>query len=495
ELLEQYRQTYPYRINAERYDRMRADLLDSLGRPLEALIARRNADIAASWGIPNLDILVVSNDTIRFSSANAFIHTGQLLQAHEQFRTLLNLYPKSGFAPAALLGLAQINYSYGQSVIASEYLDTLEGRFPHSPSNSFAEHLRPELLMKTEKYSTARSVLTRLIENSDDQDSLFHYRMQRTVCLYRLNRLQEARTAARAFYNDFRDHTDLNSAKAVFHLEKGRSLEKSGHPKDARKEYRIVTRDYRTTEWVDDAAYFNGLSLVASGEADDGIAALERFIEDYPESQYVPDAYLSLGLTHYDAERYPEAVAALQRVCENDSTQLRTGSSGLWLTAFEVLAKVYRDLRFWDASIRLVRDYMELFPNAPDLLDRRMDIGQYYLQLGEWDEAIQYYRPLLSLADAEQEAEIQYYIGEAYFNSGDYRTAILEYLKVKILGRRTRLDWGVTALYQVGLCYEALEEWAGAARMYRQIIAERGGTSNYGRAAQRKLDALPEGGN
>ena len=231
---------------------------------------------------------------------------------------------------------------------------------------------------------------------------------------------------------------------------------------------------------------------MAGGDVDEGITALERFLEDYPESEFISNAYLSLGLSHYDAEQYPESVAALKRVWENDSVSQQTGSYSQWLTAFEVLIKVYRDLRFWDASIRLVRDYIERFPNAPDLLDRRMDIGQYYLQLGQWNDAIGYYRPLLPLANAEQEAEIQYYIGEAYFNSGDFRTAILEYLKVKLLGRRTQLDWGVTALYQTGLCYEELEDWAGAARMYQQIIAERGGTSNYGRAAQRKLDALPE---
>jgi tetratricopeptide (TPR) repeat protein len=207
-------------------------------------------------------------------------------------------------------------------------------------------------------------------------------------------------------------------------------------------------------------------------------------VEDYPDSELKWSALLSLGLAAYKAEKYPEAAVALRRVWESPD------AAPVHHTAFDALVTVYKDSRFWDAAVSLSREYLKRLPDSPDEVDRRMDIGWFFLQMGQWDDAIHQYRSLLPLPDAEREAEAQYYIGESYMAKGEYRTAILEFLRVKILGRKTKLDWGVTALYQAGICYEKLGESEGAARMYRRIVDETGAASNYGRTAQKRLDDL-----
>ena len=229
------------------------------------------------------------------------------------------------------------------------------------------------------------------------------------------------------------------------------------------------------------------MSLLTQGKLKEGAAALDRFVEDYPDSELKWEALLSLGMAQYRVENYPEAAAALNRIWSSED------AGPAWKSAFEILITVYKDSRFWDAAIRLTREYLRRFPDTPDNIDRRMDIGWFYLQIGEWDEAVRQYRSLMPLADAECEAEVQFYIGEAHMAKGEWRTAILEFLKVRVLGRKTKLDWGVTAIYKAGICYEKLGESEGAARMYRRIIEERGPTSNYGRTAQNRLDALVSG--
>jgi tetratricopeptide (TPR) repeat protein len=341
--------------------------------------------------------------------------------------------------------------------------------------------------MDLDRFEEARDVWQSLTRNAEISDSLILFDAQSVVCLYRLNRTTEGRDAARDLYKKHKNRSDLDEFKALFYLEKGRAADRVRNFKEALEQYDIISDKFSSTEWVDDAQFARGLSLLEAGDIKGGSAVLQRIPDDFPESNLRWGALLALGAVQYREGGYPEAAAALNRVWENDDAHEQ------WHDAFGLLLRVYKDARFYDAAIRLNRQYLQRFPDAPDLTDRRMDIGWLFMQLGEWDEAIRQYQPLLPMADAESEAETQYYIGEAYQAKGEYRTAILEFLKVRILGRKTKLDWGLTALYKAGNCYEKLNDNEGAARMYRKIIDETGATSNYGITAQKRLDDLKAG--
>jgi len=484
DFLIEYHNKYYYLLDPEIEAQITASLLDSLEKPLKALKTREYANAIAKWGQPELNILSIPNESGRFRRAQAYFKSDSLYRAALEYRSLLNMTPHGEFAAQSLLGLVRIYTSQGFSEIAISYLDTLELRFPYSDAASYGEHIRPGLEFGLERYSEARKGYLTLSERESEPDSIFYFTTQSVVCLYRQNKLEEAFKSAKELYKKFKKREDLDNVKALFFLEKGRSYDRVRDFENARKLYAIVQNKYLLTPWVDDAAYASGLSFIAQDRFEDSAVILELFKENYPESNLIPDVQLSLGLTYLRAEKYDKAIITLKQAWEDLLTKR------VWMPAFRLLMDVYRNAHFWDAAIKLNREYLSRFPNAEDILDRRMEIGQLYLQIGEWDEAVRHYRPLLETADAERGAEIQYYIGEAYQNKGDYRTAILEFLKVPVLGRKTKLDWGVTAIYQTGICYEELGDIDGATRMYRQIIHKTGATSNYGRTAQKRLEGL-----
>ena len=489
EWLEKYSADYPYLVIPELHERLKADLLDSLDRPLEAITARQLALTASNWEIPELDILDAPDESAHYYRGMANMRAltrsaSHIRKAREEFRTLLNLNRKGRYAAGAMLALAQLHHTMDDSKTALAYLDTLNRSFPTSAENKNGMLLRPVILMVIGEYNAAIVKWRELISIENNQDSLFSYRVKVVICYYRLGHLEEARQTAKLLYKDFKVRDDLDQYRALFFLEKGHALDRIRQFDDARKQYKTIIKSYAFTPWADDAAYGTGWSMIQSGEIEEGVAELNRFIENYPNSSLVQDAYMAIGLANWRVEKYSEAVSALNKVWQNEN------ASDLWQQTFKALITVYRDARFWDAAIRLTRDYIDRFPEAADKLDQQMNIGWFYLQLGQWEDAVRYYKPLLPIADAEREAEVQFYIGEAYMSNGEYRTAILEYLKVKVLGRKTKLDWGVTALYKAGTCYEKLGEPENAARMYRKIIAERGETSNYGITAQKRLEAL-----
>lgn len=484
--LQRYRQLYPYRVDAEQVGLLEADLLDLLDRPIDALAARQQADAAAGWGRPKIDLLLLPPPNIRLERASAFRRAGRFAQAAEELSIVLNSQPAGELAAPALLELALVEEGRQNPQGALLLLDSLSIRYPGSPSSQRGDLEKPGLLMALSRFQAAEAAWAVIAGRTSDPDHLFECSVQQIVCKYRQDKLEEARKAALDLYKRFKEHNDLDQTKALFYLEKGRSLDRAKRYVEAREQFATVRDKYPLTISADDAAYALALSFASEGRRDEAAKLLERFVADYPESPLALEGWLSLGLAQYQLEKYSEAVTSLKRVWD------ARGAERLWQAAFEALATVYRNLRFFDAAIRLSRDYLDRFPDAPDALDRRMDIAQFYLELKEWDEAVRQYRPLLPLADAEREAEIQYYIGEAFLGKGDYRSAILEFLKVKVLGRKTKLDWGVTAIYQAGFCYEKLGDYEGAARMYHKIIEETGESSNYGRAAQQKLDSIPK---
>lgn len=485
DLLVRYRRLYPYCVDVAKLGFLQADLLDKLERPLESMAARKVADDAVGWGRPALDILRIPPSSIRLERAVAFRRSGEYPRAAEELNIILHVATDSETVSRATLELAYVEKGRQNPQGALMLLDSLSRNFPDSKSAQQASHLRPELLMSMGDYKASIRALEQLAAPGTKPDSLYDVGIRRIVCLYRLDRLDEAKKEAGDLFKKFKERPDLDQAKALFFLEKGRSLVRGKSWKDAREQYTTVVEKYPFSRSADEAAFASAVSFVEEEKFDEAAKALDKFIADRPESPLNLDALLALGLAQFQIEKYSESVSSLKRVWDS-----RDGKR-LWQTAFEALASVYRNLRFWDALIRLNRDYLERYPEAPDALDRRMDVGLAYIELKEWDEAIRQYRPLLPLADAEREAEIQYYIGEAYQGKGDHRTAILEFLKVKILGRKTKLDWGVTAIYQAGACYEKLGDNDGASRMYRKIIEETGADSNYGRAAQQRLDSLP----
>lgn len=483
--LQRFRRLYPYSTHPEEELLIEADLLDALDRPIEALTARRKADALAAWGRPTLDILELPPPGIRLERAIAFRRAGDYPRAAEELSIILNIEVNPDITAKAIYQFALVEKGRQNPQGALTYLDTLTYRYADSPEAGFGRRLLPELLISMGNYEDAAEALVHLQLESQEPDSLYSLSVRHIVCLYRLSKFEEARKEATDLYKKYKDRQDLDQSKALFYLEKGRALDRDKKYADAREQYTLIRDKLPLTVHAPAASYAIGLSFVTEGRYAEGAKQLERFLADYPENELAPEAWLSLGLAQYQLEKYSEAVASLKKVWDSRD------AAPYWQQTFEALSKVYRNLRFFDAAIRLNRDYLARFPDAPDLLDRRMEIAQSYLELKEWDEAIRQYRPLLPLADAEREAEIQYYIGEACLGKGDFRSAILEFLKVKILGRKTKLDWGVTAIYQAGFCYEKLGDSDGAARMYKKIIEETGAESNYGRAAQQKLDALP----
>ena len=161
--------------------------------------------------------------------------------------------------------------------------------------------------------------------------------------------------------------------------------------------------------------------------------------------------------------------------------------------AMRYLVRVYDALRMWDSALLMIRRYLERFPGADDVLQKRVQLATITMKLEDYSRAIEILQDVQPDADPETEAEIQYWIGKCHFSMGHFETAAFEFLKVKYLSKSTRLPWDKTALYEAGLSFMRLREFAKAKDLFEKIIEQEGATSDWGRVARQRIQEMASG--
>jgi TolA-binding protein len=110
--------------------------------------------------------------------------------------------------------------------------------------------------------------------------------------------------------------------------------------------------------------------------------------------------------------------------------------------------------------------------------------------LKEFSNALESFRDVQKDATDDTEAEIQYWIGKCYYETGQFEEAVLEFLKVKYVSKPTQLPWAATALYEAGTAYMRLKDRDKARQMFQKIVSSEGAASDLGRIAVKRIQEI-----
>ena len=208
-------------------------------------------------------------------------------------------------------------------------------------------------------------------------------------------------------------------------------------------------------------------------------------LRQYPDHPVVIDVYKSIGQLNYQLERFPAAAAWYKQAV--DSTRTNAPDKD----AYSQLIRSYRQSYYYDAELKLIREYLRLFPESPNVLDMKVRIGVALNNIGSYRMAIDHFQELLPEADVDLETEIAYYLGEAYKGLDLKEQAIAEYLKIKFYDNSSgAFPWKTTALYNIAQLYEQLGYSDKAIRYLKEIVAFEGQSSDFGRSAQSAIDRI-----
>ena len=395
--------------------------------------------------------------------ARAYEGNGNIRMAMRYYQLYLQRAPQGSRKDDAHFRLGDLFFKAGQTEIALEHFRQIpaENRELYLPAKNYAA----KIYFDQKDYSRAAAEYKQLIGLMTDPAAQSEVQQKYIISLIRNGQLKESAKAIKNFKKKFPDH---KNALAAFAVEIGEYHRANKNFKQAIKSFERVKKKYKSTEYVDDADYYLALTYITLNKLEDAYKILTGFYNHYPNSDLLPAALNTLGNLYYRGEKYDNAIAMFKNALQY------CGDCPMRAAIMSNLIKTYTFTGFWDAAQALARKYVQEFPDAEDRIDKKIVIARAYINLNQFDNAVNYLRQIKLEADAEREPEIQFYIGEALMKAGDYENSIAEFVKIPLLSKKTKLQWEASALYYAGQCYEKLGRVSDAVRMYQEIVKRPG---------------------
>ncbi|MGB9741568.1 MAG: tetratricopeptide repeat protein [candidate division WOR-3 bacterium] len=205
---------------------------------------------------------------------------------------------------------------------------------------------------------------------------------------------------------------------------------------------------------VAEAAFRTGDTYFKALEYDKAIAAFNFVIQRYPFSEFAPASQALIAQCYYNRRQYLDAIREYQKFLDlfPSDRQAPGVRKSLEMSYFlagqedssvmnEFLRKfpqsemaaegqyargreLYGQGKFEEAIVELQKTVVN-FPNSAVAAEAQLLTAEAYAQLKRWPETVQAYRKFLSyFPEHEQRAGALFNLGIAYFNAGDYKSAL-----------------------------------------------------------------------
>ena len=424
---------------------------------------------------------VISRDqsSLTFKLASAYFDQKELKLARKHLVDYLANNPQGTYSGEASFLLGEIYLSIND---------------PSSAVNSYSNVkkengvLYPQALRKIadihfeeEKYEQAAENYKNLSAITEDETNKADILARQIVSYIRSGKKSSADKWISIFNKNYKSKTNL---RASFQFEFGNYNRATKNYNQAVKYFKNVKSDYSKSTYVDDADYHLALTYIAVNRHEEAIEILTEFPKKYPDSDNLGAVLNTLGGIYFRSEKYESAITSFKGALDQPL------KPDLRRQVMSNLIKAYTFVNFWDAALALAREYIETYPEAEDAIDKKILIGRAYVYLNQVDLAVDLLKEVRLIADSEREPEIQFYIGEAYFQTGQYENAIAEYVKIPLLSRKTKLQWEASALYYSGQAYEKLGRIDDAKRMYAEIVKRPGIDIVLKKEAQKRIKEI-----
>lgn len=416
------------------------------------------------------------SETLLWLSAQAWLLQQDIPAAITAFKEYIRANPQGNHRGQALLALADLYTMTGNPQAAAGHLEELIAASPQDSLALVALIRTADLLYDQHQFREAAIRYAR-IKTAASGAVQRQAAMQEVLSEYKQNNFARARQLADTFKKSYKDRR----AEALFLYEDGMICLANKDFSAAENQLKELTGKYRDLPEAAEGEMGLARLYATLNKTDEALKILTNIPNRYTEPRIVALSYINLGEFYYESRQLENCMAAARKALEyapRGPEQQR---------AIALLVTVFDDLRLWDNAVVLLRQYIQEYPEAEDTFNRRMQLGIFLINLKEYDRGVDQLKSLLPLADAESEAEIQYWIARAYHERGDMNQAIIEFLKVKYVCRPSKLPWGTTALYEAGQTYAKLGNLVNARSLFQQIVRELGVGDQFGRVANERI--------
>ena len=400
--------------------------------------------------------------------------------AREEYLDLVNEDAHSADASEAYARLAVFEKQNGRNDASIQFFEkSIAAKRTAANTAELAS-----LYFANNDYQKAIDEYESLVELNDADSSMLRSgRMNVIVSLCRTDKDKEADHKIADFLKLY--GSDKN-ALAEFEFEKAMALYRNEEPDRALAILKAFPSKYDSTEVLPQACFWVGKILETKELPDSALKQYNLVMRTFPHSAILQKVYLALGNIYFFKENYDEALKYYRLIVDKPDV-----SPDVLPFAMSNLIEAYKELALYDGALELTRSFIEKYPNDESILDKKVDLGVLYQKLGYYDQAIVQLQALLETTNKDFESEIRYYLGESYFDKGEYQQAILEFLKVPyLITKKTKIDWTPNSYYMSAQSYEKMGKFDQALNMYQQIIDKPGIDPAFKTAAQKEINRV-----
>ncbi|MCW9064971.1 MAG: tetratricopeptide repeat protein [Ignavibacteriaceae bacterium] len=205
---------------------------------------------------------------------------------------------------------------------------------------------------------------------------------------------------------------------------------------------------------------WKGESKRYSGNSKEALNIFENFLKRYPDNFYSALVESLIGLIYFDQNQFDLSEQYLINGTASDDPITRAKAFTM-IGEIELRKNNYIKARGnFEPAIRITEAESDVHLRA------MLGMGVSLFHLGEYDNAVGYFREVENLNPSFEPDKINFYVAECYFNLGKYQEALTRYNSI----RSSEVEYVKQVMYSKGYCQFNLGSYSNAAYQFSEFI-------------------------
>lgn len=434
-------------------------------------------------------------DKLHYSLAWVFLKQGEFKEAIKEFQKIVKTSDDNIVKVSALCQIGDAYQDSGDYAKAGEAYDTILKDYPDSFYGDYVQYQLGLTMLKKSNYDAAILSFLSLKRNYPDSKLLDEVSYALGLAYFQKQDYNASKEIFARFQDEFKESNlgpqalyllgsslynlgDYNAAIEVFKniirlygqdVELSQKAEyeiadcfyQMGREKEAMSRFTALRSKYPDSSLTPEIMWWLAGYYYRQNAASLTRRYLSSLIQDFPKSNLVADAYYALGSSFQEEANYKEALQNFQKVKELSKTDL-AGQATI------AMADIYIKQEQFNSAIQTYQEIIHDYPNLTNLVYPKM--AELYFEIGNYPEALNFYRKSLETVPVKDMAGIQLKIAETKEAQGNLSEAIEEYLKTTYLYSENN-TLALKALLRVAQIYEHKNNFKEAVNIYKRIMA------------------------
>ncbi len=226
-----------------------------------------------------------------------------------------------------------------------------------------------------------------------------------------------------------------------------------------------LIRNFPNSLQVENAWYAIGQLNYKSGNYEDCRTAFRNILVNFPTSEFKDDAQLLIAQSFLDERAYEQAYIEFDKFATEEFKNYPDLQAEAMYKAAFCLNQLYR----LDEAISRYTNFITQFPDHNLVIAAYFDQGAIYVKQLDFDRArVNYELALRSTTDRNLQSEIQFTIGQTYFDQADYENSIA--LFTSLVNVYPKSAFFGDAKLGIADSLFRLDRWSEAITAYQSVI-------------------------